>query len=392
MPTMSSLLQSIKLVARAANTSGDDRAKKETSSSFFDKEDEKNCRNMTFEEQVVYKTQKMYRDPENGLCAISRELGAPEPMVPERKINILIIGNHSSGKSTFINWYVGEKIQKTGVAMETSNFTFVCHGRRRETLTAGTILKLFPALQAFEKIPGAMDHLSGEVSTSASHRFPLVNFIDSPGIVDGNRYNYDFDRCLETCAEMADLIFVFFDPHGQALCQKTLFHLERLCLTHPTKLTLFMTKCDTVNGEHDLVKVTQQISRELAGRPEIARQELWLTPIYVPGHSDNQPAGLNNLQASRSLIDKSIARNLQNKVLGNIVHRCDYLEKLNAYVIFLAFRSASPPTDALVDLPTTHQFGGSFLIRCSVSQSFPSSALILLSLFPSRSSVHLPST
>lgn len=30
----------------------------------------------------------------------------------------MIVGNHSAGKSSFINWYIGEQIQKTGVAIE----------------------------------------------------------------------------------------------------------------------------------------------------------------------------------------------------------------------------------------------------------------------------------
>jgi GTPase SAR1 family protein len=42
---------------------------------------------------------------------------------------VLIIGNHSAGKSSFINWYISEDIQKTGVAMETRGFTFVTCGR-----------------------------------------------------------------------------------------------------------------------------------------------------------------------------------------------------------------------------------------------------------------------
>jgi GTPase SAR1 family protein len=27
----------------------------------------------------------------------------------------MIIGNHSAGKSSFINWYIGESVQTTGV-------------------------------------------------------------------------------------------------------------------------------------------------------------------------------------------------------------------------------------------------------------------------------------
>ena len=31
-------------------------------------------------------------------------------IAPERKLVVMIIGNHSAGKSSFINWYVGEEI------------------------------------------------------------------------------------------------------------------------------------------------------------------------------------------------------------------------------------------------------------------------------------------
>ena len=52
-----------------------------------------------------------------------------------------ISGNHSAGKSSFINWYIEETIQRTGVAIETQGFTLVTSGKRRDTLT-GNKLKL----------------------------------------------------------------------------------------------------------------------------------------------------------------------------------------------------------------------------------------------------------
>lgn len=33
---------------------------------------------------------------------------------PRKKVSVLIIGNHSAGKSSFINWYIDESIQTTG--------------------------------------------------------------------------------------------------------------------------------------------------------------------------------------------------------------------------------------------------------------------------------------
>lgn len=53
----------------------------------------------------------------SGLLDIYRQLNLPNLEIPERKINVLLVGNHSSGKSTFINWYVSyrELAQRTFV-------------------------------------------------------------------------------------------------------------------------------------------------------------------------------------------------------------------------------------------------------------------------------------
>jgi GTPase SAR1 family protein len=37
----------------------------------------------------------------------------------------MIIGNHSAGKSSFINWYVDQEIQKTKVSIETIEINII---------------------------------------------------------------------------------------------------------------------------------------------------------------------------------------------------------------------------------------------------------------------------
>ena len=39
---------------------------------------------------------------------------------------------------------------------------------------------------------GVVDYLSTEISTSKQKKFPLVTFLDTPGLVDGDM-NYPFD-------------------------------------------------------------------------------------------------------------------------------------------------------------------------------------------------------
>ena len=70
---------------------------------------------------------------------------------------------------------------------------------------------------------GVVDYLNTEVSTSKHKKFSLVTFIDSPGLVDGDmKYPFDVNEAIVMLGNMSDLIFVLFDPLGQALCKRTL--------------------------------------------------------------------------------------------------------------------------------------------------------------------------
>jgi GTP-binding protein EngB required for normal cell division len=42
----------------------------------------------------------------------------------------MIIGNHSAGKSSFINWYVDQEIQKTKVSIETIEINIIMQGNQ----------------------------------------------------------------------------------------------------------------------------------------------------------------------------------------------------------------------------------------------------------------------
>ena len=53
--------------------------------------------------------------------------------IPKNKKSECSTGNHSAGKSSFINWYIEEHVQRTGVAIETQGFSFITSGRRWET-------------------------------------------------------------------------------------------------------------------------------------------------------------------------------------------------------------------------------------------------------------------
>ena len=141
----------------------------------------------------------------------------------------MIMGNHSAGKSSFINWYIGEKLQRTRVSIETIEINLVMHGSKKTELSGYNVMKLLPFMKELydkndkkEKFPGLLANMSVKTSTSRIRNFEQIVFIDTPGLADGDlRYRFDVNGVYKWMARHCDLILVFLDPIGQALCTKT---------------------------------------------------------------------------------------------------------------------------------------------------------------------------
>ena len=58
--------------------------------------------------------------------------------------------------------------------------------RQRETLTGDATLRFFDFLGPFAVMPGVFDNLHTEVSSSTARDFECVDFVDTPGLVDGD--------------------------------------------------------------------------------------------------------------------------------------------------------------------------------------------------------------
>lgn len=66
---------------------------------------------------------------------------------PQKELYVMILGNHSAGKSTFINWYVGEQIQTTRVSIETIEINLIMHGAKHSELSGYNTTKQLPFLK-----------------------------------------------------------------------------------------------------------------------------------------------------------------------------------------------------------------------------------------------------
>ncbi|TSU24185.1 hypothetical protein Baya_12841 [Bagarius yarrelli] len=110
---------------------------------------------------------------------------------------------------------------------------------------------------------GLTDYLSAEISTSKQKKFSLVTFVDTPGLVDGDMvYPFDVNSAITSFGEQADLIFVFFDPMGQALCKRTLNIVEKLSEKCGDKLRFYLSKADEAGRETDRQKTLNQLEKD----------------------------------------------------------------------------------------------------------------------------------
>lgn len=128
-----------------------------------------------------------------------------------------------------------------------------------------------------------LDYLTAEISTSKQKKFSLVTFVDTPGLVDGDMiYPFNVNNAITWlgmssqlqvvppvllyvpwrckvflidvsfgAGEQSDLIFVFFDPMGQALCKRTLNIVEKLSEKCGDKLLFYLSKADEAGKETD---------------------------------------------------------------------------------------------------------------------------------------------
>ncbi|GAX82409.1 hypothetical protein CEUSTIGMA_g9837.t1 [Chlamydomonas eustigma] len=242
---------------------------------------------------------------------------------PRKKITVMIVGNHSAGKSSFINWYIGEGIQKTGVAIETRGFTFVTSGKKRETLTGEATIRFYDFLEDFGKFEGIVHNLFTEISTSKEKNFICTDLIDTPGLVDGDmQYPFNVQDAIIHMAEHVDLILVFLDPIGQATCKRTMEVVEKLNQSpHLEKIHYFMSKADAVEKEHDRQRVLIQITQNLAKR--IRNSHAFNLPtFYLPREDGSDPGIPNAIEEVCKEVDKAINMTVQ-KNLRQLKDDCE---------------------------------------------------------------------
>lgn len=190
---------------------------------------------------------------------------------------IAVLGTFSSGKSTFINSLLGDKLQLTGNQAVDERFTVIVHSGAGDAHTLpGRALDAdprFPFFQISSQIEKAHEGEGRRIDaylqlkTTNSARLKGKIIIDSPGF-DADAQRNATLRITDHILDLSDLVLVFFDarhPEPGAM-QDTLEHLVERTINRPdsSKFLFILNQIDNAAREDNPEEVFGAWQRALA--------------------------------------------------------------------------------------------------------------------------------
>ncbi|MCU0935032.1 MAG: dynamin family protein [Gammaproteobacteria bacterium] len=192
---------------------------------------------------------------------------------------ISILGTFSSGKSTFINHFLGQKLQSTGNQAVDDKFTVITYSSDGTSrVLPGLSLDADPRFPFYQVSTDIESVASGEgrrvdaylqLKTCPSEKLRGKILIDSPGF-DADAQRTSTLRITDHIMDLSDLVLVFFDarhPEPGAM-QDTLEHLVTNTYNRPdsSKFLYVLNQIDTAAREDNPEEVFAAWQRALGQR------------------------------------------------------------------------------------------------------------------------------
>ncbi len=190
---------------------------------------------------------------------------------------VSVLGTFSSGKSTWINHYLGTKLQLTGNQAVDDKFTVICYSNDKVArVLPGLALDADPRFP-FYQIGEDIDRVAAgegrrvdaylQLKTCPSERLRGKIIIDSPGF-DADAQRTSTLRITDHIIDLSDLVLVFFDarhPEPGAM-QDTLQHLVADTINRPdsNKFLYILNQIDATAREDNPEEVVAAWQRALA--------------------------------------------------------------------------------------------------------------------------------
>lgn len=183
---------------------------------------------------------------------------------------VMLLGNHSSGKSSLINYLCGREIQKTGVAPTDDGFTIIRRADHDQNNDGPTTVSdpqfQFQALQPFGFNFINRFKMKIRKMPPASKVSMDLMLVDTPGMidtpvhvsdrtsVDGQLRGYDFLTVTRWFAQRSDVILLMFDPANPGTTGETLDVLTKSLNGLEHKFILVFNKVDMFEKVTDFAR------------------------------------------------------------------------------------------------------------------------------------------
>ena len=171
---------------------------------------------------------------------------------------MLFLGNHSSGKSSVVNWLLGDAVQDVGLAPTDDGFTVLTYGEAEEDVCGPAALARLPEEFGGLKLFGADFLQRLRVKVRRREILRTVTLIDSPGMIDSaagtvNR-SYDFEGVVRFLADLCDMVFFLLDPDKPGTTGETVNVFARCLSGVEFKLRVLLNKCDAFSSLYDFAR------------------------------------------------------------------------------------------------------------------------------------------
>jgi len=242
---------------------------------------------------------------------------------------VFLVGNHSSGKSSFINYVLGRNVQTAGVAPTDDCFTVIAPGPK-DVDQDGPALVGDPDI-GFEGLrqfgPTLIHHAQLKVREGVRN----TNFmmVDSPGMIDSpvssggmsavhstsgsNNMDrgYDFQGVVRWMAERADVVLLMFDPDKPGTTGETLNILLHSLGGMDHKLLIVLNKADQFKKIHDFARAYGSLCWNLSKvipRKDLPRIYTMCLPVAKnEDGSDSSSSSSGDISTTEALDKRALA-------------------------------------------------------------------------------------